>query len=327
MSTKLVRHFFVFIAVCKRFCFALIDVVSPICCVVCGKEIGRCDEKNETDQNPVHADAMHLINNENKDRSVCRYLNKYNQCRAYDYENEHFVHNFLCSDCQKLIFKIDQNNCCKRCGYPHEDYLCDNWQKNFLDKNDKICPSCQDFHGKHFFNMSRSSYKYKTKLRSLLMNFKFYFQTDMIDFFANSLFQTYLTMPKADIVCYVPISRWKLLAKGYNHAGLLANNFFNILKKYDKQSVMFNDLILKDSKTIASKKLSQQERWRKKYNFSVNKKYLSQEWRDFFYGKTILLIDDIMTTGATLNATSKTLKEEFANVQIECLTLARTMLY
>ncbi len=248
-------------------------------------------------------------------------------CRKEFFCKSDNIENFFCKDCEKKIFYIDQKNCCKNCGYPFGGYSDDNKKLNFLDKKRILCHSCKNM--KNNFIIARSCFQYRTKLRHLLINFKFFFQTESIDFIGQSLLKTYLFMPKADIVCCVPITRLKLFSKGYNHASLMAGIFYKNLKKNNLQSktILLQDLLLKNSKSSQSKTLSQQERLKKKHNFIVNKKYLTKKWRMFFSGKTILIIDDIMTTGATLNSSSFVLKKEFKNIKVECLTFARTMLY
>ena len=230
---------------------------------------------------------------------------------------------FICKKCEDDLFCINQKKCCKKCGYP----LNLDTRVNFLDKNHTLCYSCKS--SKNSFFISRSCFQYKTNIRHLLMNFKFFFKTESISFIGKSLLKTYYFMPDADIICCVPITRNKLFLNGYNHASLIASSFYKELKKNDKHAkiLFLPDLLLKTNKSLQSKMLSKQERLAKIHNFIVNDKYLSEKWKQFFYKKTILIVDDIMTTGSTLNSASYTLNKAFKNTKVECLTLARTMLY
>ena len=230
---------------------------------------------------------------------------------------------YICEDCLKSIHIIKQSSCCKVCGYPLPDFIDTG---NFLDKKQSIvCPSCQS--GKRYFNIARSVFQYKGIIRKCLMNLKFYFQTDFLSFIGEEIYKVYKTMPKVDYICFIPITRVKLFCKGYNHAGLIASSFFKVLKKTSKKEVLLYDFIVKTKSSQSSKELSQTERWLKKYNFSINQKYTTDEFIKKISGKHILIIDDIMTTGATLNVASKIIKQTFPKSNVYCLTFARTMLY
>ena len=246
-------------------------------------------------------------------------------------DNTFNINNFVCVNCITKFnncCKIDQNYCCKKCGYP---LLIDNEKnenKNFLDKQtDKnYCPSCQ---GKElYFDRACSCFQYRYIVRRLLLNMKFYFQTDGLEMIGQAMFDVYKNnLAKADVVCFIPITKMKLFCKGYNHAGLIAGELYKQIRKQKGQELFLYDLLTKTRQTISSKKLTQVERWQKQQRFVVNNNYLSKEWKSKIDGKTILLVDDIMTTGATLNTASMILKKAFSRSEIKCLTFARTMLY
>ena len=246
-------------------------------------------------------------------------------------ESKFDINNFICQKCItkfNTCCKIDQNFCCKKCGYPLLIDDEENENKNFLDKqkDENYCPSCQD--KKLYFDVARSCFKYHYIVRRLLLNMKFYFQSDGLGLMGKSIFDVYKNhLKKADIVCFIPITKMKLFCKGYNHAGLIAGELYKQMRGQNGKELLLHDLLVKTKQTIGSKQLTQTERWQKQQRFSINTKYLSEEWKSKIDGKTILLIDDIMTTGATLNVASMVLKKDFPHSKIECLTFARTMLY
>ena len=229
----------------------------------------------------------------------------------------------LCQDCLKNLVVIDEKNCCRHCGYPIEK----NEVLDRLFKKSVECPSCEG--KKRFFNIARSAFQYNGVVRKMLLSLKFSFQTEGISYIAENLVKIYNQMPKADIVCFVPITNRKLFFNGFNHAGLIANGFFSLLQKQNgyKNEIYCRDLLIKNKKTIQSKKLSREGRMIKIHHIEVNKKYKTKDCIEKFSGKTFLIIDDIMTTGGTMNAVADMLKKTFPNCKVECLTFARTMLY
>ncbi len=222
--------------------------------------------------------------------------------------------------CKKCLLKVNviNNKYCKKCGYPLKT-------QNFLDKQITKCYSCEKYNP--IFTMARSCYEYKGVIRKLLLHFKFYFNTDYLTFIGQSMYKKYKEeLHKADIVCFVPITNMKLFFKGFNHSGLIAKAFIEEAKKQNDNLYLINDFFIKTKKTTASKKMSQLERLYKKHYFSINQKYLMKDKINLNY-KNVLIIDDIMTTGGTLNAISSLIKNEYPKANIECLTFARTMLY
>lgn len=226
--------------------------------------------------------------------------------------------------CQRCIGAIDKNvitnGCCEKCGYPII-------KENFLDK-DKRCQSCKEY--KPIFNISRSCYCYRGVIRRMLLNFKFYSAYDGLRFFGKSMYEKYTSqLKKADYVCFVPITRKKLFFKGFNHACELAKIFCKIAKQHNENFLLLYDFVVKTNTTQSSKTMHQQDRLLKKHCFQINDKYLISGNSDYvnLNYKTVLIIDDIMTTGGTLNAMARIIKHNFPQCKIECLTFARTMLW
>ena len=261
---------------------AILDFLTPNCCVVCG---------NILQQEIQREDDKHKI-------SLA----------------------FLCKKCQKKAKYINQNSCCKTCGYPLK-------KMNFLDKNITTCISCEKYHV--YFDKAYSCYEYYGVIKKLLLLLKYNFSNNALSFFGESLYKLYKKkIKKADIICFVPSTKWKLFYKGFNPAGIFTNCLKNSIKKYeDEMPKIYYDLILKNKKTKQSKSMNQIQRLYKKHYFSINEKYQSLIEKNKNTNIKILIIDDIMTTGGTMNAMSYVLKKHFKKANISCLTFARTMLY
>ncbi|GGF62257.1 amidophosphoribosyltransferase [Wenyingzhuangia marina] len=113
-----------------------------------------------------------------------------------------------------------------------------------------------------------------------------------------------------DIVIPVPLHPKKQKKRGYNQVDLFAKNIAkNIQAKYVK------DGLIKTENNKSQTKQNKEERHKSVQNlFKANPKY-------HFNQQNILLIDDVLTTGATLISCVKALKE-LNNVKISIITIA-----
>lgn len=112
-----------------------------------------------------------------------------------------------------------------------------------------------------------------------------------------------------DAVTYVPMRRFDELLRGYNQSELLARGISEII------GVELKELLVKTHRTKPQKRSSARERKVNVFGaFDVKDK-------DFVRDKTILLIDDVKTTGSTLNECAKMLKIYGAKA-VYCATLA-----
>jgi len=222
---------------------------------------------------------------------------------------------WICSQCDKLFVSINQNECCQKCGYPMP-------KENFLDEHSQ-CQSCA--HYKPYFIMARSAMQYRDGARRALLLLKFHFNTDGLKFIGEQMYKAYLRSdtPRPDIVCFVPITRRKLFFKGFNHAALVANAFIYAAREHGDNLNLVYDLLVKTAKTQQSKELNQAGRLQKKHFIKINDKHFETVRK----AKNILVIDDIMTTGGTLNNVAKIITAISPMCNVYCLTFARTMLY
>ena len=113
-----------------------------------------------------------------------------------------------------------------------------------------------------------------------------------------------------DKIAFVPLSKGGVYKRGFNQSEILA---LNLSKEF---SIPVAKILEKTRRTHRQNELARDERlsnlagaFRIKSNTSIN-------------GLTILLIDDVMTTGATLSECAGTLKASGAK-EVRCFTLAR----
>ncbi|MEF9976527.1 MAG: ComF family protein [Oscillospiraceae bacterium] len=150
-----------------------------------------------------------------------------------------------------------------------------------------------------FIDTALTVYEYKPPVRDAILRFKFANRTDLAKDFAKELFmelKACKTLPKFDIIISVPSGKRELKNRGYDVPALLAKElslFCNVRHA--------ENAICKPIDTKPQMKLTKDMR---KANllgaFSVAEP-------SEVIGANILLVDDVITTGATMNECAKTL--------------------
>ena len=118
----------------------------------------------------------------------------------------------------------------------------------------------------------------------------------------------------ADLIAPVPLHRWRLLSRRFNQSALLAAAL-----SHDSATPWSADLLIRARATKSQARLSANER-RKNVRgaFRLRKRHAGR-----VSGKTVLLVDDVLTTGATAEACARALLQGGA-AAVDVLTLART---
>jgi ComF family protein len=120
---------------------------------------------------------------------------------------------------------------------------------------------------------------------------------------------------EADLVAPVPLHWRRLVTRRYNQALLLARNLTR-----DQPVKLAPDLLLRSRWTGSQTGRAAKERRRNvREAFAIHPR-----WRARTKGKTVLLIDDVLTTGATVEACARALQRAGAR-HVDVLTLARVV--
>ena len=124
----------------------------------------------------------------------------------------------------------------------------------------------------------------------------------------------HLFIPQVDLISFIPLHPTKLRLRGYNQGQEIALELGKILQ------IPVKNLLEKTTNTKSQAQIkNQQERLvRMQGLFQVRTKYL-----DFIKNKRVLLVDDVLTTGATLNAASQALKETHVKVIIGLIVASK----
>ncbi len=117
--------------------------------------------------------------------------------------------------------------------------------------------------------------------------------------------------PKIDAIIPVPLHPRKLYRRGYNQSELFGKGLSESL-----EVPQITDLILRNKMTSTQTKMNRMERMRNVEDaFAISKPERLNEAH-------ILIVDDVITTGATLESCARKLLEAIPNVKISMATMA-----
>ena len=213
---------------------------------------------------------------------------------------------FLCEECFSEIEK--------KYHFDQMCYVCKKYSKNF-----EVHENCKN---KVSYDKTIILSHYKIKvIKKMIKDFKFYYKRDIKDDFSELLTEKMIkymweelkSFKKEDfIVISPPMSFFRKISRWYNHSELLWKQISdNFGFKYEK------NLILKNKQTRQQSKLSRQGRLvNLKKAFKINKNKL-----DIVDKKIIILVDDVISTGTTVNEISKILKT-YSPLKIIIVTIA-----
>ena len=162
-----------------------------------------------------------------------------------------------------------------------------------------------------YFNSHTYLFKYEGVIRDKLLQYKFREYSYLYKFFTEIIVYNCNLKNNYDIILPVPIHKKRKYQRGYNQTELIAKEISKKLEmKYD------NSILIKLSNNAPQSTLTQEQR--KKNVLGIYKVQNAQKLQN----KSILLIDDIYTTGSTVNECSKVLKQNGAKI-VDVLTIAK----
>jgi ComF family protein len=192
---------------------------------------------------------------------------------------------------------------CSRCG-------------RFFDAKFNIdffeCAECKERN--FYFDAVRSLTPYQGVIRDCIMQLKYKKKTGLVKILGRALVDFLKELPYDikgyDFLVPVPLHKRRLRERGFNQAELLAKE----IGRYFKIPVLSNNL-KRIINTDFQSKLARKERLKNVKDAFVVKDPIC------FEDKRIILIDDVFTTGSTVNECSKALKEARTK-EILVITLA-----
>jgi ComF family protein len=166
------------------------------------------------------------------------------------------------------------------------------------------------------FDLARSYGRYENAMVSAITLLKYHAVRPLGGWFAARLAELIAREPKsfgADLVVPVPLHPGRLRERGYNQAELIARPLARELL------LPMNSALLVRTKPRPEKlKLTRKERWR-----TVRGAYILHPGSQVDKQR-VLLVDDVFTTGATLDACARALRQAGASSVIG-ITVARVV--
>ena len=194
---------------------------------------------------------------------------------------------------------------CKTCGVPFAFLDADE-----VNHNTTKCADCLE--KEPIYDMAVSTLVYNDVSRPLILGFKHGDQTHMAVSFAHWMVKTGQdVLPEADLIIPVPLHWSRLFKRRYNQSALLADE----ISKLSKIPVLKN-LLKRVKATPPQGHMSSKDR-QKNVKQAFEYKYKDEE---ILKDKVVVLIDDVLTSGATANECAKVLKSKgCSKVYVLCL--------
>lgn len=175
-----------------------------------------------------------------------------------------------------------------------------------------LCDACQSY--ARPWSQGRAALAYRDAGRRLVLSFKHGDRTDLAWPASLWMLRAGQAILSDDLlVAPIPLHRWRLLRRKFNQAALLSQA---VSKRRDLDHCP--DLLLRNRSTKPQKGASAEARFANMDQaITVNPKHL-----DRIANRTVLLVDDVMTSGATLAVATEACRAAGA-AEVRILTLAR----
>lgn len=208
----------------------------------------------------------------------------------------------LCADCFEKITFITAP-ICYRCGVPFTDVY-------IGDSDLMACGACTAH--PPVFGRARAVVIYDEHSRSLVTRLKYADRTDMAPALGRWMARAgQALLEEADVIFPVPLHRWRMLTRTYNQSAYLARHIAQLSGVPSEYNAL-----RRVKATPSQGGLSASARKRNvSAAFAITKPGKVS-------GKRVILIDDVLTTGATLNACSRTLYQAGAST-VDALVVGR----
>ncbi|MGN1206041.1 MAG: ComF family protein [Eubacterium sp.] len=189
----------------------------------------------------------------------------------------------LCEMCDRALHPITEPRC-KRCSKPLDDLT------------QELCEDCG--RREYVVSSGKALYRYDERMQQVIRQFKYEGCFTIGNYFAERMAQEFgdwILRGRMDMILPVPVHKKRLRFRGFNQAAVMAITLGECLN-----IPVLPDVLVRTEDTKPQKTLDMHKRIANlQKGFAVTRS---------LEGKRILLVDDIYTTGATLEACGNVLK-------------------
>jgi ComF family protein len=207
----------------------------------------------------------------------------------------------LCNNCHFALPWL--NHCCSVCALP-------------LDSSAQICGKC--LLTQPAFASSNIPFRYDYPLNHLILDFKFkhHFARGKVlsQLLTDFLQDAYKDQPLPDALIPVPMYRWRRFQRGFNQSELLVRDIARSLRIKAHYNLCRRNQHVQSQKD--SGKQARLDNLKNAFEININQQSLIAE-------KHLALVDDVVTTGSTVDQLSKLLLRNGA-ASVVVWALART---
>ena len=201
------------------------------------------------------------------------------------------THGELCGDCWSCFDWFDGPHCAC-CGYPFPD--------DYEPNSELLCPVCAA--GKNELDCVRAACRYDDMSRSVMLPFKHGGRIKFARFMSHAMIWALRDVDiSPDLIMPVPLANRRLFHRGYNQATLLSRE---IARVYG--APIDFDSVRRKYRPNMGHKTTAQRREHIRGVFRVARP-------DKIRGRKILLVDDVMTSGATFSELARVLRRAGAD--------------
>ncbi len=201
-----------------------------------------------------------------------------------------------CLKCREIP-KYIQEPVCKKCGKPIENHRAE------------YCYDCQK--QSRVFTQGKALWLYEGKVKQSMYRFKYQNRQEYARYYGSEIVRVYgewIEKNRIEAIIPIPLHKARKRKRGYNQAELLASEIGQ-----EMGITVYPDYLKRVRKTRAQKNLGDEER-----KNNLKKAFKTQENRVQL--KHILLVDDIYTTGSTMNEAALELKRTGIE-QVYCVSV------
>ncbi len=201
----------------------------------------------------------------------------------------------ICEECKERVALLTDDYCPK-CGSPLEDH---------------VCEACAEH--SYSFDLHRSVFRYGDVVQNLIHGLKYNERRKVAGYFGSAMRSRTAETGEFDgfdYVMAVPLHRVRKRERGYNQSELLGKELAKGL------GIPYRELVGRRLYTLSQTRLSKQQRERNLEGAFRLKR------RAGLAGKNVIIVDDVFTTGTTVDRISKLLKDNGA-AKVAVMTAAR----